>query len=80
VPLYSLVFYCKATGGELAGHPLETLDVGWFSRDNLPDALAATGHWVDQAFAAIDGEVRPTAFDPPRPAVEWPAVIPPDEI
>ena len=30
VPLYSLVFLCRATGGELAAHPLETRDVGWF--------------------------------------------------
>ena len=30
VPLYCLVFLCRATGGELAAHPLETRDVGWF--------------------------------------------------
>src|SRR5438445_7063104 len=28
VPLYSLVFYCKAFGGDLKGHPLEPRDVG----------------------------------------------------
>ncbi len=38
VPLYSLLFYCRAVGGELAPHPLETRDVGWFTRD---DAAAA---------------------------------------
>src|SRR5437870_3046400 len=31
IPLYSLVFLCRAVGGELQGHPLETSDVGWFS-------------------------------------------------
>ena len=36
IPLYSLVFFCHATGGELKPHPLETLDVGFFGRDNLP--------------------------------------------
>ena len=29
-PLYSLVFHCRAVGGELAAHPLECEDVGWF--------------------------------------------------
>ena len=37
--MYMLVFHCTAIGGELTGHPLETADVGWFSRDALP-----TGH------------------------------------
>ena len=36
VPLYSLVFHCRATGGSLQAHPLETSDVGWFSLDDLP--------------------------------------------
>ena len=39
VPLYSLLFYCRAVGGELAPHPLETRDVGWFTRDTLPQPL-----------------------------------------
>ena len=68
IPLYSLVFYCRATGGELKAHPLETLDVGFFSRDTMPEPLAAQGEWVDQAFAAIDGVEHATEFDPPRPA------------
>src|SRR6478736_1314790 len=32
-PLYMLLFYCRATGGELKAHPLETSDVGWFAED-----------------------------------------------
>src|SRR4051812_45182462 len=40
IPLYSLVFHCTAIGGELAAHPLETSDVGWFARDHLPTPLA----------------------------------------
>ena len=32
IPLYSLVFHCRATGGELVGHPLETRAIGWFAR------------------------------------------------
>jgi len=78
IPLYSLVFYCRATGGELKPHPLETLDVGFFSRDNLPEPLAGQGDWVEQAFAAIDGQEHPTRFDQPRPAAEWPDFPDPD--
>lgn len=71
IPLYSMVFLCRATGGELKGHPLETTDVGWFARDALPEPLAGIGEWVDQAFAAIDGDGAPTAFDSVRDSV-WP--------
>ncbi len=66
VPLYSLVFHCKAVGGELAGHPLETNDVGWFSRDALPTPLAGYEQWGDLAFGAIDGTAGSVWFDEPR--------------
>jgi ADP-ribose pyrophosphatase YjhB (NUDIX family) len=66
VPLYSLVFHCKMTGGRLRGHPLETLDVGFFPRDRLPEPLAGASRWVDLAFAAIDGRHTGCVFDPPR--------------
>ena len=66
IPLYSLVFLCRATGGELAGHPLECADVGWFSRDAMPEPLAGSDQWGDLAFAAIDGDDLPTFFDAPR--------------
>lgn len=66
VPLYSLVFHCRVTGGELRAHPLETADVGFFARGNLPEPLAGGGFWADLAFAAIDGEERPVFFDAPR--------------
>ena len=45
IPLYSLVFLCRAVGGELRGHPLETLDVGWFAPDDLPHPTAGVEHW-----------------------------------
>jgi len=79
IPLYSLVFYCKATGGELQGHPLETLDVGFFGRDNLPEPLAGAGDWVEQSFDAIEGVESPTRFDQPRSAAEWPEFPAPDK-
>ncbi len=69
VPLYSLVFYCRATGGTLNKHPLECLDVGWFDRNNLPSPLAGDGKWVDFAFKAIDGSHDGVYFDPVRDQV-----------
>lgn len=66
VPLYSLVFHCRMIGGELRPHPLETLDVGFFPRDRLPEPLAGGARWVDLAFAAIEGRQLPCVFDAPR--------------
>ena len=36
VPLYSLVFHCRAVGGALQAHPLECADVGWFAPTTFP--------------------------------------------
>lgn len=66
LPLYSLLFHCRMTGGELKGHPLETRAVGFFARDALPQPLAGASRWVDLAFRAIDGESFPSDFDAPR--------------
>ena len=64
--MYMLLFYCRATGGELRPHPLETSDVGWFGPTSLPEATAGASWWGPMAFAAIGGERAPTRFDPPR--------------
>ncbi len=69
VPLYSLVFHCRATGGELSAHPLETSDVGWFPRDQLPSPLAGYDRWGATAFAAIAGHPLEVLFDPVRDPV-----------
>ncbi|HAM01710.1 MAG TPA: hydrolase [Acidimicrobiaceae bacterium] len=66
VPLYSLVFHCRATGGELRAHPLETSDVGWFSPDNLPRPLVGAERWGPHVFAALRGEKVDVLFDRPR--------------
>ena len=66
IPLYSLVFHCKVVGGELAAHPLECSDVGWFAEDALPFPLAGVDGWRKQAFAAIRGEHVDVLFDMPR--------------
>jgi ADP-ribose pyrophosphatase YjhB (NUDIX family) len=67
--MYMLLFHCRATGGELRAHPLECADVGWFTRDRLPERTAGAGWWADEAFAAIAGTERPTRFDIPRSPV-----------
>lgn len=63
VPLYSLLFYCRAVGGELRPHPHEVLDVGWFARDALPSPIIGAERWAGPIFAAIDGEVRDVYYD-----------------
>ncbi len=67
--MYMLVFHCTATGGELRRHPLECADVGWFGPDELPATTAGAHWWAPMAFAAINGEDVPTAFDAVRSPV-----------
>ena len=63
IPLYSLVFHCRATGGELEPHPLECRDVGWFTPESLPSPLVGVERWGDHVFAAIRGEHRDVLYD-----------------
>ena len=69
MPLVSLVFLCRATGGELTPHPLECLDVGFFAESALPDTTVGTKMWASHAFAAIRGEDSSVMFDLPRTPV-----------
>ncbi len=66
VPLYSLLFHCRALGGELAAHPLECAAVGWFAENDMPFPLAGEQHWSPHAFAALRGEDVDVFFDRPR--------------
>jgi ADP-ribose pyrophosphatase YjhB (NUDIX family) len=66
VPLYSLVFLCRAVGGSLKAHPLETRDVGWFAEADLPEPLAGAQQWRRHAFRAIKGEDVGVLYDEPR--------------
>jgi ADP-ribose pyrophosphatase YjhB (NUDIX family) len=66
IPLYSLVFQLRSTGGALRAHPLECADVGWFGEEALPAPLAGAGMWKDHAFRAIRGEDVDVLFDRPR--------------
>jgi ADP-ribose pyrophosphatase YjhB (NUDIX family) len=73
--MYMVVFHCRAVGGSLQGHPLETAGVGWFARDALPANTAGAGWWGPAAFAAIDGQQLATSFEPVREPV-WRGVTP----
>ncbi|MDP4835326.1 MAG: NUDIX hydrolase N-terminal domain-containing protein [Ilumatobacteraceae bacterium] len=64
--MYMLLFHCRATGGKLNPHPLETDGCGWFAKDQLPQVTAGAEWWAERAFAAINGEVFTASFDAPR--------------
>ena len=66
IPLYSLVFHCRATGGALQAHPLETRDVGWFALDDLPDMTVGVDQWGELARQALSGEPVEVQYDTPR--------------
>jgi ADP-ribose pyrophosphatase YjhB (NUDIX family) len=63
IPLYSLLFLCRATGGELMPHPLECTDVGWFTESTLPEPIVGVERWGEPVFAALRGEVREVYYD-----------------
>jgi ADP-ribose pyrophosphatase YjhB (NUDIX family) len=66
IHFYSLVFYCRLDGGTLNRHLTETLDAGFFARENLPHPLARDDiHWVEIAWRAHRGELVQAYFDQP---------------
>ena len=69
IPIYSLLFHCRAIGGELNPHPLEVADLGWFSQDNLPVPLVGLERWGDPVFAALRGEINDVHYDQVRAPV-----------
>jgi ADP-ribose pyrophosphatase YjhB (NUDIX family) len=66
VPLYSLLFHCRATGGEVLAHPLECRDVGFFPLDALPEPLAGSANLWHLAGQVLRGDHVAPFFDPPR--------------
>jgi ADP-ribose pyrophosphatase YjhB (NUDIX family) len=63
IPPYSLLFYCRAVGGELRAHPLECTDVGWFAEGELPAPIVGVERWGEPVFAALRGERRDVYYD-----------------
>ncbi len=66
IPLYTILFYCRAIGGELNAHPLEVANLGWFTPENLPTPLVSYERWGEHVFAAVNGEERPVFYDAVR--------------
>ena len=66
IPLYSLVFHCRMTGGSLTPHPMECPDVGFFAEGDLPEHTILADEWAAESFAAIRGEPVEVRFDAPR--------------
>lgn len=64
--MYLLLFHCRAIGGELTAHPLETAGVGWFAAEDLPPGTAGAQWWAPMAFAAIAGARPQALFEPVR--------------
>ncbi len=69
VPTYSLVYLCKAVGGDLKVHELECTDAGFFSEGELPSPLAGPKFWAAHAFSSLKGESNEVLFDLPRSPV-----------
>ncbi len=70
VPMHLVVFHCRATGGSINRHPLETADAGWFDFNDLPEPMPGAQWWLPMAHAAIvGGEQFATSFDAPRPEI-----------
>lgn len=67
--MYMILFHCRALGGDLIAHPLETDGVGWFAADALPENTAGADWWGPAAFGAINGDRVAASFDPPREPV-----------
>jgi ADP-ribose pyrophosphatase YjhB (NUDIX family) len=63
LPLYSLLFHCRAVGGELRAHPLECTDLGWFTESTLPSPIVGVERWGEPVFSALRGEVRDVYYD-----------------
>jgi ADP-ribose pyrophosphatase YjhB (NUDIX family) len=64
--MYMILFHCRAVGGTLQGHPLETDGVGFYHPDELPFPTAGASWWGPMAFAAIGGQRLAATFEPPR--------------
>lgn len=62
---YSIVFECRLDGGELRPHPAETLDVGFFAREHLPEPIYLNRmELLENAWAFHRGQLREPYFDP----------------
>ncbi len=56
--------YCRPVGGELKPDPREVLEVGFFTRSEVPANTHGDPVWVAHAFACHRGELTEAYFDP----------------
>ena len=65
VSIYKLFFLCRATGDQQPPAELETLDVGWFGLDELPElSPGRVNRWeIDRMLAHHLDPSLPTEFD-----------------
>ena len=65
ISIYKLFFLCRANGERHPPDELETLDVGWFAVDALPELSAGrVNRWeLERVLAHHHDPARPTEFD-----------------
>jgi len=72
---YLLIFLCKPSGdADVAPtHPHETLEQGWFARDQLPsDLMPSHRPGITHAFRVLDGDAAFFDRDPAPSLGAWP--------
>jgi ADP-ribose pyrophosphatase YjhB (NUDIX family) len=65
ISIYKLFFLCRATGERHEPDELETLDIGWFAVDALPELSSGrVNRWqVERVLAHHHDPAQPTEFD-----------------
>lgn len=65
VSIYKLFFLCRATGERQAPHELETLEIGWFRLDEMPELSAGrvTRWQLERMLVHHHDPSLPTEFD-----------------
>ena len=65
ISIYKLFFLCRANGERQAPDELETLDIGWFAVDALPELSAGrVNRWeLERVLAHHHDPAQPTEFD-----------------
>ena len=68
IPLYSLVFHCRAVGGTLSPIRSSAATSGWFAPDQLPTPLVGVERWGEHVFAALQRRASRRPLRPRPPA------------
>jgi 8-oxo-dGTP pyrophosphatase MutT (NUDIX family) len=60
---FCLFWGCELVGGEMQRNAMEALDLGWFSREQVPSPLHGGDWWVEMAYAWRGERDFPARFD-----------------